>query len=204
MSDLRLAWRSAVDPASVGSGFHAHRSAAQVALAPRNGLAIASVIARVGRQEALAHHVRAAFDLDLPTTPRHAGSKSLSFVWVGPSQWLVVAENLSNSALERSLLEAVKGNAAVVDQSGGYFIVRVSGARARDALAKGVPIDLHPSAFSVDDAASTAVVHMAVHFWQTSAEPAYDFAIPTSFAAAFWNWLCEVGAEFGITVSESC
>jgi sarcosine oxidase subunit gamma len=47
--------------------------------------------------------------------------------------------------------------AAIVDQSHGRTLLRVTGPRVRDALAKGLAIDLHPREFKTGYAAVTAV-----------------------------------------------
>jgi sarcosine oxidase subunit gamma len=75
----------------------------------------------------------------------------------------------------------------------------VSGPRARDALAKGVHIDLHPRVFTPGDAAITAVAYINVHFWQIDEMPTYDLAMFRSFAVAFSEWLTVAAAEFGVS-----
>ena len=45
-------------------------------------------------------------------------------------------------------LAPLAAHAAIVDQSHGRTILRVTGPKVRDALAKGVPVDLHPRAFT--------------------------------------------------------
>jgi sarcosine oxidase subunit gamma len=46
----------------------------------------------------------------------------------------------------------------------------------------------------------TIVAHVAVHFWQCDATPTYEFVVFRSFAADFWRWLVDAGAEFGVEV----
>jgi len=101
--------------------------------------------------------------------------------------------------LRSSLGEAVY----VIDQSDSRTIVRIRGPRARDALAKGVHIDLHPRAFQPRDVAMTAVAHVGVHFWQVDAAPTYEFVVFRSFAVAFWEWLVNAAAEFGVAVGRA-
>jgi sarcosine oxidase subunit gamma len=84
----------------------------------------------------------------------------------------------------------------VCGQSDGRSVVRVAGPRARDTLAKGVPIDLHPRAFQPGDAAVTVVNHIGVHFWQLDAVPSYEFCVFRSFAPSFWQWLATAAGEF--------
>ena len=88
--------------------------------------------------------------------------------------------------------------ASVVDQSDGRTVIRISGPRARDALAKGVLIDLHSRAFHPGDTALTVVSYFNVHFWQLSELPEYEFTMFRSFATAFSHWLMEAASEYGL------
>lgn len=86
----------------------------------------------------------------------------------------------------------------MTDQSDGRTILRIGGPRVRDALAKGIHIDLDPSAFKPGDTAITAVAYINVHFWQVDDRPTYDVAMFRSFSVAFWDWLSGAAAEYGL------
>ena len=174
-----------------------------VTIALRTAIALSTVMARRDRKDALARRVQAAFGFDLPFSPRRVAMGAVSFVWAGPGHWLVVAEGVNGCELEARLRAELSGLALVSDQSDGRAVVRVSGARARSALAKGVPLDLHPLAFSPGDAAVTTVAHVGVHFWQVDEVPTYEFAVFRSFTPAFWQWLVDSSAEFGLAISGS-
>jgi sarcosine oxidase subunit gamma len=102
------------------------------------------------------------------------------------------------TAFERSLREKLGHLASVSDQSDGRVVIRVGGARARDALAKGLPIDLHPSAFRPGDTAITTVAYIGVQIRQLDDAPTYEFIVPRSFSVSFGEWLTDAAAEFGI------
>ena len=142
------------------------------------------------------------FNVALPSTPVTSASSAISFVWAGPSQWLALGEQRDGRAFATSLSSLRPNLASAVDQSDGRTIIRVSGPRARDALAKGLHIDLHPSVFRAGDAAITAVSHIGVHFWQLDDVPTYEFTMFRSFAIAFCEWLVEAAAEFGVSISK--
>jgi sarcosine oxidase subunit gamma len=105
-----------------------------------------------------------------------------------------------SSAFEGTLRETFTGLASVTNQSDGRCIVRVSGPKVRDTLAKGIPLDLDPRAFGPDDVAMTVAAHINTHFWQIDATPSYDFAVFRSFAASFCEWLLCASAEFGTRI----
>ena len=65
----------------------------------------------------------------------------------------------------------------------------MSGPAARAVLAKGLPIDLHPRAFTPGSAATSTISLMGVQLWQVDDTPSYDLAIFRSVSASFWRWL---------------
>ena len=171
-----------------------------VVIIERTGVSLSQVLARKGADAQLAARAREMFNVALPSTPRYVSSPALSFVWAGPSQWLAIGAERDGKAFAASLSSSFLGLASVVDQSDGRTILRVSGPCAREALAKGLQVDLHPSVFRAGDAAITAVAHIGVHFWQVDDVPAYEFTVFRSFAIAFSEWLVEASAEFGATI----
>lgn len=180
-----------------------HAGEAGVRLALRSDLALASVMVRKGQDDALAARVREHFSLDLPRKSRRVEGQGIAFVCTGPGQWLAISEAADGHAFERSLREKLGGTASISDQSDGRMVIRVSGPQARLAIQKGVLIDLHPRAFGPGDAAVTTIAHIGAAFWQIGEAPAYEFAVFRSFARAFWRWLEEAGAEFGVDVAAS-
>lgn len=169
-----------------------------VVIAERTDMAICSVLARRGAAEGLARAVLAAFALELPQTPHYVGNGPVAFAWAGPGHWLALEERVTGPALAHRLSAAVGDAAAIIDQSHGRTLLRVAGPHARETLAKGVLIDLHPGAFGPGSCASTVISHVGVHFWQIDALPTYELALAASYAAAFLEWLIGAAAEFGV------
>jgi sarcosine oxidase subunit gamma len=101
-----------------------------------------------------------------------------------------------------ALLQPLAGLASLVEVSHGRALYALTGARVRDALAKGVPIDLHARAFRPGDAASTLVAHIPVNLWQIDDRPSYEFAIARSLAQSFWQWLTAAAAEYGLQFAD--
>jgi sarcosine oxidase subunit gamma len=99
-----------------------------------------------------------------------------------------------------ALAKQLVGHAAITEQSDSKAVIRISGARARDVMAKGCSLDLHPRVFKPGDAATTAVALIDCQFWQIDDAPSYDLAVPSSFAESFWSWLAASAAEFGYSV----
>jgi len=155
---------------------------------------LAIVAARQGRRRALIEAALSGFAVNLPHSPRRVEGRDIAFIWTGPDQWLAQGP----PGKEPLLAEAFSGLASVVDQSHGRALLRVTGPRARDALAKGLAIDLHPRAFATGFVAATSVAHIAVLLWQLDERPTYEFAVPRSYALSFWHWLQASAAEYGL------
>jgi sarcosine oxidase subunit gamma len=163
-------------------------------------LALASVIARRGQADALATAVAASYRVALPMGPRRATGEEVRFVGVGPGQWLASAEGAAAAEFVSRLRSRLDPFAAVMDQSDSRLFIRLTGARVRDVLAKGVAVDLHPRAFKVGDVATTLVAHIGVQIDMIDDAPTYQLAAPRSMAGSFWSWLTASAAEFGYEV----
>lgn len=89
--------------------------------------------------------------LPFPAPGQSAGDDGLRIVWAGQGEALVMG------ALPDPALGAY---AALVDQSDAWAVVRLQGARADEALARLVPVDMRLRAFAVGATARTQLGHM--------------------------------------------
>jgi methylglutamate dehydrogenase subunit D len=103
------------------------------------------------------------------------------------------------------LKEAIGDLAAVSDQSSGYAILRLTGPKVRDTLAKMLPIDLHERAFAAGDVAATNASHVGVTLWRldnaADGSPVFEITLFRSFVGSFWHTLASSAAEFGLVVA---
>jgi heterotetrameric sarcosine oxidase gamma subunit len=173
-----------------------------VVAAERDGLALARIAARKDRLAALTSRVRERFGVELPQGPRRVETNGLAFLGVGVETWLAVAEGgFASHRLAASLRDAIDDLATVSDQIGSYAILRLTGPRVRDALAKFIPLDLHTRVFDPGSAASTMASHVPVTLWRLADSPdglpVFEIAAPRSYAGSFWHVVMESAAEFG-------
>ena len=186
---------------SVAPGCYGRRGALPGVIAREvRGFGLALVTARLGRRAAIVEAARSAFGVEPPAGPRWAAGADDMFIGCGPDQWLAYRAAAPAQGME-SLLAPLAAHAAIVDQSHGRTILRVTGAKVREALEKGVAVDLHPRAFAPGDAAATLVAHIPVQLWQLDAAPTYEFAVARSLALAFWHWLEASAAEVGLELA---
>ncbi|HZC17737.1 MAG TPA: sarcosine oxidase subunit gamma family protein [Caulobacteraceae bacterium] len=168
-----------------------------VQLSRRDPVEIISLAARRGAEAALSLKVRERLGAALPQGPHRGWAKDVCILGVAPRRWLIVRDG-ADPDFERNLAADLSGLAAVCLQSDAYVVLRVSGPGARAALAKGVPIDLHPKVFSTADAAVTTAAHVNVILWQVEERPTYELAVYRSYARHFRGWLRDSAAEFGL------
>jgi sarcosine oxidase subunit gamma len=148
-----------------------------------------------------------ALDLILPTEAgATARSDAVAVLWLGPDQWLITCSASDVAPLQRALREALGSvHAALTDVTDGRVAFRLAGPNARDALAKGCPLDFHPRAFAVGSCAQSlfAKVAVLIHLLNDdrSGGPTFDVYVGRSFSPYLWAWLEDAGREYGVHVS---
>ncbi len=171
-----------------------------VQLSVRNGLAIAMIAARSGKRAPVEEALVKVAGVRPPDGPKCAVQGEVVLIGIAPEQWLAVAEGSRASGLVADLTEALGDAASVTDHSSARTVIRIAGKRARDTLAKGCAIDLHPRAFTAGSAATTRLAHIGGILWQPEPAQAYDIAVPASLARSFWSWLTASAGEYGYEV----
>jgi sarcosine oxidase subunit gamma len=166
-----------------------------VVIVERRGLALVQVLARPGQEEAVAAL------LEIDAAPGRA-SETLAGTafWLAPGTWMVVAQDAEDDGLHRSLRERLGDLAAVVDQSHGRAVLRLAGPRARDVLAKGCRLDLHPRVFTPGMCAQTVIAQIGVLLHQCDEIPTYDLHVFPGYVLDFLEWLTSSAAEYGCRI----
>ena len=122
----------------------------------------------------------------------------LSVLWLGPDEWLVLTAPGAEAGTSAGLSEALAGqHCAVTDVTGNRALLRLSGAPAREVLAKGCSLDLHPSRFAPGQCAQTLLARSGIILSQIDDAPSYDILPRRSFAEYTWRWLEDAMAEYG-------
>lgn len=138
----------------------------------------------------------------LPTTPSTAVDGSdTTVIWFGPDEWLVTSTGRAGEDLEAQLRDAVaEHDGAAVDVSAQRTTLRLRGEHARDVLAKGCSLDLHPSAFGPGAAAQTMLGLAAVVLIPLADNGTdYRILVRSSFARYLAEWLVDAAEEYAIT-----
>jgi heterotetrameric sarcosine oxidase gamma subunit len=162
---------------------------------------LARVAARRGAAAALRRRVEETLALRLPDGPQRAATDEAAFLGVGPGAWIGVGKQGGSAWAER-LAELLQGLAAVSDQSSGYALFHLSGSKAAEVLAKGVPVDLDAGAFGPKSVAVTGLAHMDAILWRE--DGGYVVAVFRSLDGSFLDWLEASAAEFGVSIPVDC
>jgi sarcosine oxidase, subunit gamma len=141
----------------------------------------------------------------LPTTPSTSvEGPDANVIWFGPEEWLVTSTSQAAEALEAQLREVTtEHGGAAVDVSAQRTTVRLCGAHARDVLAKGCSLDLHPAVFGPGAAAQTMLGLAAVVLIPLDDKGTdYRILVRSSFAGYLADWLIDAAEEFGVDWSQ--
>jgi sarcosine oxidase subunit gamma len=148
--------------------------------------------------------VAQTLDLALPlgactTTQR---GDDLRVVWAGPDEWLLIAPAGQQARLVQDLRAAsANQHHAVTDVSGGFFLVELRGPQAREVLAQGCPMDLHPRAFPDGRAVGTHFFKVGLTLWRgTSGPQSMQMLVRRSFIDHFWQLIEHTSLSCGRTV----
>jgi heterotetrameric sarcosine oxidase gamma subunit len=180
---------------------------AGVFLAELTGFSLVQVMARRGRWADTAKAAKAHYGVAAPDRPTALFGKQATLVWSGPDQFfaLTPADGLADPLAP--LRGVFAGIASLSDQSGGRCLIRISGARARDALAKVSSLDFHDTVFPVGTAAATSIDHTNVGLWRAAdaadGSPVYHLLVFTSFADSLWHTILDAAAEYGVDASRA-
>jgi sarcosine oxidase, subunit gamma len=137
--------------------------------------------------------------IELPTdASTYAVAGAATAIWMGPDEWLITSTVDNPDTFERELREAVSehgGTAA--DVSAQRTTLWLSGAHAREVLAQGCSIDLHPRAFAANSAVQTMLGQANVVLAAgDDTGSSFQILVRSSFAQYLACWLLDAATEF--------
>jgi sarcosine oxidase, subunit gamma len=147
--------------------------------------------------------VKAAIGVALPSEANTVmEGNNLCALWLGPSEWLIVGPPNAEKNIEEALNEVLAGaSVGIVDVTEGRTTISVSGPMARDVIAMGCPLDLHPRVFSPGQCAQSFISRSPILLHQIDDSPSFDIHIERSQSDYLWTWLETGGAPYGVAVA---
>lgn len=165
------------------------------------------LVLRVQRDKpALNSALKSLLDLDLPETLQSAISVGTRFSgkvcvrWVAPDEWVLSCAINDAFDIETQLRSSVgDASIAIVNVSGGFTILRLSGTHANDVLKKSTAYDVHPSNFNIGKVVNTVFAKAQVTLRCIDAND-YEIIVRRSFADYLWHWIQVAAVEYGLSV----
>lgn len=159
-----------------------------------------------GDDPAFLEAVAQALGLALPLEPNTTSSNTeVAILWLGPNEWLVIQHDAAPDA-ESHLATRLRNapgdfHSAVTEVGESLVCIQLAGLRAADVIAKGCPLDLHPSVFGgAGRCAQSHLSKTAITLHQVSDDesggPAFDLYTRRSFADYLWRWLSDAAREY--------
>jgi sarcosine oxidase subunit gamma len=137
-----------------------------------------------------------AFGVALPQTAcRAATTGGRSALWLGPDEWLLLAEDGAVAAIEAAFADRLGQQPhSLVDVSHRNTAVEIAGPAAADVLNAGCPLDLRLEAFPVGMCTRTLFAKAEIVLWRTDAQR-FRVEVWRSFAGYLWGLLDEIRRE---------
>lgn len=143
-----------------------------------------------------------ALGIELPGTMRSVAAGAAEVLWLGPDEWLVLTAGDQPHVVADLLRAALTGvHHAVVEVSDRMTGIGLAGARARDVLNAGCPLDLHSSSFGPSTVTRTVLSKAPVVLWRPGEPEAFVLWVNGSFAPYAWMFLENAAREFGIAIA---
>jgi methylglutamate dehydrogenase subunit D len=196
-----LSWKETTPLSRIyAPGHHGARNASGLSLAELTDFELVQVMARRGQWSVVEDACGSAFGAKAPARPHAVTAQGTTLIWSGPDQFLVLGPRGNVVAKAQA---AFAGIASLSEQSDGRSLIRLSGPRVRDMLAKVCSLDLDPEVFPAGTAAATFIDHTSVNLWRgedSGSEVVFHLLIFATFAESLWHTLLDSGAEYGVTI----
>ena len=148
--------------------------------------------------------IKAVIGIPLPLTPNtyQVGDGDLRVLWLGPSEWLLMAPSHRIDGMVSELRTGLHDAfAAINDLSGGMVTLEVSGPESTDLLSKGCTLDFHPLSFTAGQCAQSGFAKANVLIAKLSNEPRYSISVRRTFADYVLTWMTARAGSDGLAIT---
>jgi len=201
VADLNLFRQSPLDHRALPTHVKAELGGARFGL---NEIRFRGVVnLRIRRDDPTARQaVEASLGAALPAVGKAWVAGEATLYGLGPDEWLAVGGE--GPALAARLRAAAGEHfVGVTDVTENYTTLVASGPAAREVLAKGCPLDLHPRGFQPGDVAGSLLAKATVVLNLVSEEAGdarFEILVRRSFADYLFRWLEDAGRDVGVVV----
>ena len=144
------------------------------------------------KNKAFRQAAEVALGQELPIAANTISEGGLTICWLGPDEWLILADAAAVPGLLAALEDALAGQScAINDLSGGQLALKLSGTSVRDTLAKGCTLDFHPSVFAPGMCAQSGLAKASVLLVCSGDKDEFVVVVRRSFSDYLIAWLAE-------------
>ena len=170
----------------------------------------AQLVVRIrGDLAAASSAVQSAIGVELPERLKFSGNPSdvdgVSLAWISPDEWRLCCPISDALACEKNLRKALSQvpntSYAVVNNSGGFTMLELSGSDALNLLRKSTAYDIRASRFPVGKVVGTSFAKTSITLLRTG-ESHWQLWVRRSFADYVWLWVQNAAREYGLKISE--
>ncbi|WP_395666280.1 sarcosine oxidase subunit alpha family protein [Methylocella sp.] len=159
-----------------------------------------NIEARKGRARDLLAAIGRALGAEPVDAPRTVSAGGGEIFGIGPSRWHAVFRGEDSGARARTLTDAARDAATVVDVTHGFVVYRLAGAHARKALARLVRVDLDARVFAPGACVQTELHGMGAQLRRTPDGEAFECAVSSSFAGSLLHALIHAAQAYRLDV----
>ncbi len=149
----------------------------------------------------LAKALTSVLSLDLPGVLQSTSHDDYCLRWMSPDEWLLSAPVEALYDIEIKLREIITSPMSIVNVTGGYTLIELSGENVHDVLAKSTHYDCHPNNLPIGKVVNTVFAKSQVTL-RCQGETQYELVVRRSFADYIWLWLQTAGREYGLQVTQ--
>lgn len=133
---------------------------------------------------------------DLPGANQAIQAGNRMVIWLGPDEWLIVAEAGAATAIMADLETAKLGHMATTEVSNAYGMITIDGKSSRAMLAKHCAIDLDAGVFTAGSAVQTIMGHAGIILVATG-DNNFNVIGRSSFMPYLVTLLADASIEYG-------
>ena len=158
------------------------------------------VLRATASRDALSEALNKAAGITLPDTLGSTESGAYCARWMTPDEWLLSCPNIEAFDIEQSLRANIEGHIAIVNNTGGYSIMTLSGSDARNVLKKSTVYDVSLDNFQPGKVVNTTLAKAQVTM-RALPDDSFELIVRRSFADYVWLWLQRAGSEYNMQFS---
>lgn len=133
----------------------------------------------------------------LPSANQATQAGDRAVIWLGPDEWLIMAEAGAANTIMANIETANLGHVATTEVSNAYGILTVNGKPSRQMLAKHCAIDLDAGVFTSGTAVQTIMGHAGIILIATD-ENSFTVIGRSSFMPYLVALLTDASIEYGV------